>query len=66
MCRCGPRRRNKRAALLELREEIEMLKVLLRLGHDLKAFPNFNSFEHGIGLATNIAKQNEGRQGGVD
>lgn len=53
-------RRDKRAALLELREEIETLKALLRLGHDVKAFPNFNSFDHGIGLATNIARQNEG------
>ena len=34
--------------------------VLLRLGHDLKAFPNFHSFEHAIGLVTDIARQNEG------
>ena len=48
------------ALLLEVREEIEELKVLIRLCHDVKAFPNFNSFEHSICLATDIAKQNEG------
>lgn len=53
-------RRDKEQTLLELREELEELKVLLRLCHDAKAFPNFNSFEHAIGLVTEIAKQNEG------
>jgi hypothetical protein len=52
--------RDKRAVLLEIREELEELKVLLRLGHDAKAFPSFNSFEHAITLVTGIAKQNEG------
>lgn len=59
-------RRGKEHVLLELREELEELKVLLRLCHDVKAFPNFNSFEHAISLVTEIAKQNEGwikRQG---
>ena len=53
-------RRDKRPVLLEVREEVEQLKVLLRLGHDVKAFPNFNSFEHAITTVTSIAKQNEG------
>jgi hypothetical protein len=53
-------RRDKAPVLLEIREEVEELKVLLRLCHDAKAFPNFNSFEHAIGLVTNIARQNEG------
>ena len=59
-------RRDKEQTLLELREELEELKVLLRLCQDVKAFPNFNSFEHAIRLVTEIAKQNEGwlkRQG---
>jgi four helix bundle protein len=59
-------RRDKSPILHELREELEELKVLLRLCHDVKAFPNFNSFEHAISLVTEIAKQNEGwlkRQG---
>ena len=50
-------RREKEEVLLQIREE---LKVLLRLSQDSKAFPNFNSFEHAIGLVTEIAKQNEG------
>ena len=40
--------RDKAPILLDLREELEELKVLLRLCHDVKAFPNFNSFEHSI------------------
>jgi len=53
-------RREKAPVLLELREELEELKVLLRLCYDAKAFPNFNSFEHAIGQVVDIAKQNEG------
>ena len=53
-------RRDKAPLLLELREEVEQLKVLLRLGQDLKAFANFNSFEDASGLVVEIAKQNEG------
>ena len=32
----------------ELREAVEDLKVLCRLGHDVKAFASFNAFEHAI------------------
>jgi hypothetical protein len=39
---------------------VEELKVLLRLCHDAKALPHFNSFEHAIRLVTDIARQNEG------
>ena len=53
-------RGDKVSVLLEIREEVEELKVLLRLCHDAKGFPNFNSFEHAIGLAVNVARQNEG------
>ena len=53
-------RRDKAPVLLTLREELEELKVLLRLCQDVKAFPNFNSFEHAITQVTDIAKQNEG------
>jgi len=53
-------RRDKRDVLLQIREEVEELKVLLRLCHDAKAFPNFNAFEHSIHLVTDIARQNEG------
>lgn len=53
-------RQDKAPVLYRLREELEELKVLIRLSHDAKAFPNFNSFEHSIGLVTDIARQNEG------
>ena len=53
-------RYDKVSVLLRLREELEELKVLIRLCHDAKAFPNFNSFEHAIRLVTDIARQNEG------
>ena len=53
-------RRDKVPVLLELREELEELKVLLRLAQDVKAFANFNSFEHAISQVVEIAKQNEG------
>jgi len=53
-------RGDKAPVLLEVREEIEQLKVVLRLCHDVKAFPNLNSFEHAIRQVTEIAKQNEG------
>ena len=36
-------RYDKAPVLLELREELEELKVLLRLGQDVKAFPRFGS-----------------------
>ena len=53
-------RRDKIELLHDIREETEELKVVLRLCQDVKALPNFNSFEHAIGLVTEIAKQNEG------
>ena len=53
-------RRDKTLVLLELREELEELKVMLRLCQDVKGFPNFNSFEHAITQVVEIAKQNEG------
>jgi len=61
--------KDKVAVLLEIRGDLEELKVLLRLTHDAHGFPNFNSFEHAVRLVTDIARQNEGwlksqRQGG--
>jgi hypothetical protein len=53
-------RRDKAPVLLEVREELEALKVILRLCQDAKAFPNFKAFEHAIGQVVEIAKQNEG------
>lgn len=53
-------RTDKASVLLDIREELEELKVLLRLCHDAKGFASFKSFEHAIGLVTDIARQNEG------
>jgi hypothetical protein len=36
--------------LLELREELEELKALLRLAHDVKALPKLSSFQHAVTL----------------
>ena len=36
------------------------MKVVLRLSQDVKAFPNFNAFEHAITQVVAIARQNEG------
>lgn len=52
-------RRDKVPVLLELREELEDLKVLVRLGHDTKAFANLKGFEHAMTLLSGIAKQTE-------
>jgi len=53
-------RREKLPVLLDIREEVEQLKVVLRLCQDVKAFANFKAFEHAIAQAVEIAKQNEG------
>ena len=53
-------RRDKTPVLLEVREEVEQLKVVLRLCQDLKAFANFDAFEQAMTQAVEIAKQNEG------
>jgi len=52
--------RDRMATLLELREQLEELKVLLRLGQDLKVFSGFSAFEHAITQVVELAKQNEG------
>jgi hypothetical protein len=49
-------RRDKAPVLLEVREAVEDLKVLCRLGHDVKAFASFNAFEHAITQVVAIAK----------
>lgn len=53
-------RRDRVAVLLELREQLEELKVVLRLGQDLNAFARFSAFEHAITQVIELAKQNEG------
>jgi hypothetical protein len=52
--------RDRVATLLALREEFEELKVLLRLGQDLKVFSGLSTFEHAVKQVIELAKQNEG------
>ena len=47
-------RRDKIEVLLALREQFEELKVVLRLGQDVKAFANFNTFAHATGQVVSL------------
>ena len=51
---------DKAPALLEVREEVEQVKAVLRLAHDVQAFASLRTFEHAVVLAVEVAKQNEG------
>lgn len=53
-------RSDKTPVLMELREEIEELKALIRLCHDANGFAGIAAFEHGARLIVEIARQNEG------
>ncbi len=46
--------------LLQNRERLEDLKIVVRLCKDLKAFNNFNSFQYSINEVVGLSKQNEG------
>ena len=51
---------NKLDILYRLREELELLKLTLRLCKEVKAFRNFRSFHTAINLVIDISRQNEG------
>ena len=51
---------NKAPLLLQNRERLEDLKILVRLCKDLRAFNNFNSFQYSINEVVGLSKQNEG------
>ena len=53
-------RTDKTSVLLELREQVEELKAMLRLCYDAKGFAGMAAFEHGARLVVDIARQNEG------
>ena len=53
-------RTDKTPVLLDLREEVEELKAMIRLCYDSKGFAGIAAFEHGARLVVDIAKQNEG------
>lgn len=46
--------------LLEIRELLEEMKVIIRLCKELNVFPNFNSFQFSINEVVKISRQNEG------
>ncbi len=52
--------RAKLPVLCELREQIEELKVLIRISKEAKAFKNFKSFQYAIECTVSVSKQNEG------
>lgn len=51
---------DKTATLTELVETCEMLKTMIFYAKEVKAFANFNSFQHATGLSVSICKQSEG------
>jgi hypothetical protein len=50
----------KYATLQQLREELEQLKLTIRLCKEVKAFHNFKSFQTAINQVITLSKQNEG------
>ena len=46
--------------LLELREKLEGLQVLLRISKEVRAFNSFNSYVYGSNLVVELSRQNEG------
>lgn len=52
--------REKLPMLLDLRDKLEGLKVLVRICKEVKAFHNFNSFEYAITMLVELSRQNEG------
>ena len=52
--------KNRRDYLLQLRESLEVLKVVLRLCKDVKAFKSFKAYEYAATCVVGIARQNEG------
>ena len=52
--------RDKSTHLLQIREKLEELKVVVRLCKELQVFPNFNSFKFAINEIIDLSRQNEG------
>ena len=51
---------DKKGALLENREKLEELKVVLRLCKESRVFPNLNSYQYSVNQIIDISRQNEG------
>ena len=52
--------KDKKEALLKVREKLEELKISIKICKEIKAFRSFKSFENSIRSVVTIAKQNEG------
>ena len=50
----------KLALLLELREKLEGLQVLLRISKEVRAFASFTSYAYAANLTGELSRQNEG------
>lgn len=53
-------KRDRKVVLLEIREKIEELKILIRICKELKVFKSWKSYEYAVRQVVDIAKQNEG------
>jgi len=51
---------DKKEALLQNREKLEELKVVLRLCKEMHVFPNMNSYQYSVNQIIDISRQNEG------
>lgn len=52
--------KDRRELLLKIREEVEELKILIKICKEIGAFRSFKYFEYSVRSAVDIAKQNEG------
>jgi len=52
--------RDKLPLLHELREQLEALKIVIRIAKEVQAFTSFKSFQHAIEGVVSVSKQNEG------
>ena len=53
-------RAEKLPRLMQLREKLEGLQVLLRIAKEVRAFASFNSYAHAANLVVDLSRQNEG------
>ncbi len=52
--------KDKKARLLEVRDNVEEIKALIRISKELKVFSSFKSFEYTTRLTLDVARQCEG------
>jgi len=53
-------KKERRELLLDIREKLEELKIMIRICKELKVFKSFKSYEFAVRQVVEIAKQNEG------